>query len=229
MGKCPYCTVGKLIQGEIMKKKIRYFIIGLLLFILTACQPEIKPILEDSPCTPPCWYNLTPRITTLQESLQIIENLKFVGDYAKSGRESPYIIGDIGKNHGFTINFEDDVIESIFITGSPLTGTTLRVKDAIKLYGEPDQVYIHRFRTGDVEGYLINLLYPDKGLVITSRDGGLSGFLDIKPNDRVYEIILVANDSYDNFISHGVWENEINEKGNLLPWKGYQIFELPAN
>ena len=229
MGKCAYCTVGKLIQGEIMKKKIRYFILGLLLFFLTACQSEINPILEDSPCAPPCWYNLTPRITTLQESLQIIENLKFVGDYALTGRESQYILGRIGKKYDLNILFEDNVIKAILINGSPVFGTSLRVKQAIKIYGEPDQVYIHKFSAGDTHGYLINLLYPEKGLFITSQDGGLSGFLDIKPNDRVYEIIFVDPDSYYEIVIHEVEKYEVYQDSNLLLWKGYQIFELPAN
>jgi hypothetical protein len=65
---------------------IRYALVAVLTIILVGCNAfgpvpddlRDQSILTDEPCKAPCWYNLVPDESSMQEALDVLANLAFI-------------------------------------------------------------------------------------------------------------------------------------------------------
>jgi hypothetical protein len=86
--------------------------------------------LDTEPCMAPCWQNITPGETTLDQASQILGDLEDVGG-------CPAINGYI-KCDWVVIHAGDDGIVELIRMGP---SETVTLGEVIALYGEPDEVH----------------------------------------------------------------------------------------
>jgi hypothetical protein len=101
----------------------------------TNTPPATQPVLnhnplDTEPCMAPCWQNITPGETTLDQAAQIL------GDRGDLGG-CPAINGYI-KCDWVVIHAGDNGIVEVIKMGP---SETVTLADAIALYGEPDEVH----------------------------------------------------------------------------------------
>ena len=203
---------------------------GLLIILGVSCEsantntpipsvtPEFSPNwwtpwLAQPVCKPPCWENITPGVTTLNEAVSILEKLPEIKITFKS---KDGIDWKFNKDEGGTLTAnQDGIIDTIWI-GS-VSDRKLLLKRIVASYNEPKYVKPHDCR----EGMCVTVLvYPDFGMlldVFVKNKGTISNpQIEIVPDtiiDRVY------------FIERGI-ENfqkipDFQDYDLLMEWKGY--------
>jgi hypothetical protein len=150
--------------------------------------------LENPTCKEPCWENITPGKTTLDQAKMLLTskpNIKIVGE----DDVIPYglmvfvdIQGDY-YNPNVAINFDKNTVaQSIKLE---TFHENLYLKDIVAFYGFPKYVVIYWQET---EGVDFDLVYPEKGLVINlySQDAKIVSEHEIRfnisPEQEVYGV-----------------------------------------
>ncbi|MCA9936635.1 MAG: hypothetical protein H6662_00145 [Ardenticatenaceae bacterium] len=130
----------------------------------SSSKPSLDELLEsNSPsCQYPCWQNITPSVTSVEEGINSISRLTFISGedsinhYPQSSlyafRFSP---GNVGR-----IYYEKETITSVYL--SLLSMGSL--SDALSILGVPKWIVID-FDEGNLI-YVAYLFFPDKGTVI---------------------------------------------------------------
>jgi hypothetical protein len=146
------------------------FLLLLSVGLLGSCRMNSIPdstdevdLLLDSPCTPPCWYNITPGITTRSEAKSILNGLSFV--------ENSSIVLNQAGNIGWKqisasedvtggILFTDSTVRSIYILPSTCTTT---IQELIDLLGPPEGTWVSYVHLPE-DGVTVTLIWPQMGL-----------------------------------------------------------------
>lgn len=203
----------------------------LVLLIVASCRNKIRPLLINSPCTMPCWDNITPGSTSGKEAMlllgenPIITNVE-IGDISWS--QNGYTIrADLDRNQGIEIYVEDEIVEAIWISSSGLSDLNITFSELIGICGEPHSVYIDSFYAGDAFGYMINFLYPEKSMLIRIIDGGKKGYVHLHGKDSISDIIFIQTDKFMEFMIKYVDGYEYFNLDKANPWEGYGKYELP--
>jgi hypothetical protein len=119
----------------------------------------ISPLLDD-PCAAPCWYGITPGITTIDEAWTIL--------FEDWDQESvcPYTFtrDAIGcENYRVYAPAEHEVVERITLTPTE----RLTMAEIIQAFGEPEVIYLHQ----------IGIDYPEAAeIILPFRDQRVSIF-----------------------------------------------------
>lgn len=212
-----------------MKKRRQLFVSLLLVCVIPSCRANMYNLINNSPCSPPCWQDVTPGLTTAQEAEEaLLENPALhnvrIGDI--SGFPSEYtIVADIDRKQGITVFIQDDIVEAIWI--SSLGGDlNIRLSKIINIFGEPDSIFINRYVGHSSMGYQFNLLYPDAGTLVSVKDYGQKGYIDLKGKDRVLDIIFMEKSEYMEFMIENVADYEWFTPDRTLPWEGYRQYDL---
>ncbi len=196
-----------------MKSLDKLLIVFLLVFISSCTtQTEVYPVLNigdggllsKNPCSPPCFWNITPGITTEEEAINILETMGDVSncyhwDKVKNGFEK-----GIGCKN-IDIYFDDN---SIVSTISFKPSQEITVSEIIQNYGEPEAV-IALPQDMDVESpYNMTLLFLSKNMIIGLPEQGTKYF-DLE------QTTIIRGASY--YFKSVFEENDIFNQ----PWKGY--------
>ena len=123
---------------------------------------ETSPLVTE-PCAPPCWQNITPGVTNIDEARKII--FGDVDPEKVCPSLSPYHSGsNVLLCDTFTIYAEDEHQPVQFISLWPRDKVTLA--QVIERYGEPQKLYIGWTGLPDVSprGVTITIPYPEHGL-----------------------------------------------------------------
>ncbi len=122
--------------------------------------------LNNATCAPPCWENITPGQTTLQEATGIIKNLPGVEIYGTyrdkvdwgvhglySGSASVYGFGPVGDGSNTILNI------SIYFGDDE----NISLQDVLRVFDSPSNVQVvdcmHSLCT-------VNVIYPESGLLL---------------------------------------------------------------
>jgi hypothetical protein len=141
--------------------------------LLTACQllqgreariPEEEILFTQNPCSPPCWYGITPGETTRKEAFDILHELPFVDtiDIDTAGNIGWQQIGASSDEGIGGIMFSGELVESInlrrFIT--PLT-----VQQVIEFAGPPEATESTYLFPGD-NRIEVHMVWLQQGLLV---------------------------------------------------------------
>jgi hypothetical protein len=127
-------------------------------------------ILTQEPCALPCWYGLTPGITTLDEVNQTIETISFVTSAVErevrmNGPETFFLwrYGTAYRIPWNGISIRDNILHSIKI----YPNISFTLQDIISIYGEPAGFSVRYVGPYVYPAELtITLYYPQVGLVV---------------------------------------------------------------
>jgi hypothetical protein len=210
-----------------MKKKI--ISILSIMILLTGCQKRSNQFtfFENPVCSPPCWENIVPGVTTKQELLERISSLEFVDKSSVYTDENPWegFQGRVGfsfNNEYKSISFHsyliNDTVAAMVIQGD----LNISLDQMIKYVGTPKNILL--VHHGDL---FVSLFDLDKGFslgydTIGRPDWWLS---EIRPDIKVNMVIFLAPQYYQTildarFLSYQQYNS--NETLQMsLPWAGF--------
>jgi hypothetical protein len=163
----------RLTKYHAMKKLWLLMICGLLIVLGVSCKspnasttsqlstPEASPIwwttwLIQPTCKPPCWQNITPSITTIDEAVSILERMP---ETTITYNKKDSIEWDFGSNKtGGWLRAEDGIVA--FVILSSITDN-LTLETVVASYGYPNFVVPEDCREGMCSTILV---YPDSGI-----------------------------------------------------------------
>lgn len=171
--------------------------------------------LDQPVCKAPCWQNITPGKTSMEDAVEILENtqdiiITFKGKYGVSWQFSQIYSGA-----GDMRESEDGIVSSIRLGNSP--DNELHFKTIVDEYGYPSFVELYDCQLGKCSTILV---YPDIGLLV---DAYLKDNVEgVNPSQVTIQPDIIVSGVY--FIPAG-FENfkkipEFQEQ-DLLEWKGY--------
>lgn len=165
-------------------------------------------LITKDPCGPPCFWNITPGVTTLAEVYQIIEE-KGIMDACEI-EEGDYI----DCRFVFTVYFseKDDTVSMIDLN---IQEQRLEMRDVINKMGPPNRVFTQRGEIPDALEFLDMLIYYDDitteiRLETQDYEEGM-GYYNVSETTIVIFIRYYDEEGYknDNYYRHA------------LPWHGY--------
>lgn len=189
-------------------------------------NPDYLNLLDQGPC----WNNICPEQTSVQEAETILGSLSIANEVYKTKYEK-YIGVDLddkrfGVMSTIRLNYSDLTISQIEIIIREKGLTLLQV---IEYLGQP--TYITKVKScnaGDIASPLYNfvLWYKEKGVTISMY--GLYTYqatdLIVESNLGVYKIVYhVSNSSVENWpqLANLGWNEEQVYLDNLHPWPGW--------
>lgn len=182
--------------------------------------------LADLVCSPPCWFNITPGVTTQDEALEILRNL-------------PFIDKDSVSTKGFYWNSFDDTIffrstqqnwdgeayvmdQKIVLIGF-YGKLNVPFEEAVEMLGEPKYVINNRGRVS----YSVRSLAPDKGIAYTFNTADLprNERNELRPDTPIRLIEFFDPMKYDELLDAGMFSmltlNREDTLKYMRPWTGY--------
>lgn len=189
-----------------MKNIYRTVGVLIIVFLVSSCNSVRGDggFLSEKPCGPPCFYGITPGVTTKSEAEEILKQNSFsctFFDYTPGGKQG-YMCswGDVGL---------DD-------KGNIVTGVTFRTSSKITL-----QKVIDKYGEPDVVGTGIVSLPDDK-----VRVGMILGFKTIRTwiwlEEQHAPKYTVREDSVVHDITYSA---DFDPQPGNVPWKGYGEYD----
>ncbi|MEL7626127.1 MAG: hypothetical protein AAGU15_04640 [Anaerolineaceae bacterium] len=222
----------------------RYFLICRLIIILlsaplvlTGCGRWKKPncsnknkcipvFTKNNPCHAQCWQGITPGITTLDDTLSILNTLPFIDSFTQVNEnelifESKIVIKDKQDAWlGFLYLIDEKVVYMSFAGELSFT-----FGDAEELLASPQKVL---FYTHYLEGNVFEVYNFDRGVAYGTSDY-YSSFVHKKNNLEsdtpintliLFDPALIAELTLENFFVFRKFQSG-NFTDNLQEWKGY--------
>ena len=230
-----------------MTKRInfsRILIIGL--FTLSACIPTKSTIFQDNSCSPPCWENITPGVTTnselellLQEKIFLPPAQIYHDDYYDGFRN--YYYGMLSTQEEIVIALLQNTASFIYFSGlKDRRGLGITFGDAIRLFGEPEFIIVSQCAgiqkflgivRGPFEFICISAISPQKGVWFSSGyplpDQYELSDLNIifRADSEISEIAFFDPDQFEKLANKGRFShlnfNSQQLRERLYPWAGY--------
>jgi hypothetical protein len=201
-----------------MKKQL---ILCVLVLFLVGCSKKMNEVLDNNSCSFPCIYQISPGLTTKDESLSILERLGFVNQinmfetsWQKCSENIEFTI--INKNDS-NICTDNGLVQSIHI--SNIKGYLLG--EFIIRFGKPDRIsceksyFLNSNIISDSPHRYVSLYYPNIHGVIILDYTGSGDSVSIQEKNEIYELSFYSDDAFNSIIT-----------GNTrikyyIPWDGY--------
>lgn len=221
-----------------MKIHSRKFIpfIFILLLCVAGCHRWDRPecskkgscfpaFTGDQPCQAPCWQRITPGLTTIDETLAILDSLEFVNDPSMTGEihvfDEQIAFSAVDGAWVANISFIEGKVAYIIFWGE--LSTTFG--EAEKLFASPQKVLYYRHSTADIVLDIFNL---DEGIAY----GTSSAYMNksehenfLSPESKVNVLRFWDAQYWDLFVEEKVFHWGTFKDGdmysNLQDWKGY--------
>ncbi len=161
-------------------------------------------LIAGEPCGPPCWQNITPGETTLDEAKSIVEEMETLA-LAQSDAHSfafSYHDGDICCQ---ITSQDSSLVSAILLQFSPTT----TVGDLVAAYGTPAFVTGQPFSQAEA---VLMLLYPEHQMILYAVVAGIEGKLE--ETSPIFSALYAT----EGLIT------DIVESTPLDNWKGYIRF-----
>lgn len=214
-----------------MNKRLILFSFLVCIFILVACKENKETInfLSDSNCSPPCMYDIIPGKSTVNDIKSIITTIPKIHDIVWNGPWSTYseILYFKFQRSGqeCEITFTDHIVDHILLYQK----LNINIGQIIEIYGEPQTILISNQKRGSTKVLQVNLLYPQKGIVLSYQINPYIKSLSIAPNNNLDYIIFLKPDSFQQFVLSSPLIGQVTEKNLLnhqIDWKGFTTYTI---
>lgn len=208
--------------------KLRFLLPGLLALVLfaAACTPpnlRNEKFLhddslfktDDTDCSSPCWNGITPDVTKWSDALTTLEDSPNYEKPTTQNAESGPAVGALWKEKN-----GDDCCQIVTTDGETVSWILLQLapdhtlKELIDARGEPTYAV---GTAGSDDQAIMNLFYPDQGLVVFvfvagAKEGKLSD------TSEIVGAYYLGAESMDTIL----------KQSSLYAWKGYDTFAAYA-
>jgi hypothetical protein len=209
-----------------MRKTLtRYFpfFVVLPLFFLSACEIEMTPtplpaldisdggFISGEPCGPPCFWNITPDITTEDEALLVFKdyfNIQNCDQWPEAGSHQ-----EIACNPVIIQFSESGIVEHISYSPSQ----PISVEDAIKKLGEPNAIIVLGWSpegNNTLTESVTMLLFFDDIQAVIGLPEQTGSVYDIEPLTQIGGISYCGNSTW-------------NIRTDGQPWAGFGKYQGP--
>lgn len=213
-------------------------ILGLFSLLLISCgksllfhnqEPRndwLASWLSNPVCQPPCWENIIPGKTSLNEAVNILTNMDGVNillfpikDTTSEMRQMDWTFERIKDNAGIQTDKYGNLVSKIYFNINQI----LTIEEVEKKFGFPSNVMLYDCRSENSRKTCeVHLVYRNASMVLElflNDRGNADHKVMISPNSEIYRIdFLEGNEnSYLNLIG----KNSFNYPELLLNWKGY--------
>jgi hypothetical protein len=173
--------------------------------------------LTEPVCKPPCWQNIIPGVTNIEEAVSILESTPGVTVKLKSKDGVDWEFNQ-NRNQGGTIKMSADNIVNTIWLYSPLEGKALLDLESIVMsYNNPEYVKPYDCREGKCSAMLV---YPDLGMLLdvyVDNTGTVeSPNINMMPTTTVRRVYFIEQ-GLDNFEAIP----DFQEYYLLMRWHGY--------
>jgi hypothetical protein len=227
-----------------MKSKIKIMILIILMFLAiclaivlvfkkyvvgtgtTVDQKWIRNWVETPVCTPPCWENITPNKTIIDDVPRLLSQVEGFSNITEPELVVPpvsrcvtwdaqYIQGGSGGVGSICTNSEtDDFVGEINLV-IDYYNPQIRIKDIQKKFGDPTYFGIYKEQQFCYPG----LVYQDKGMILILQDINLCRRIKITENMKVGLIYFMDPNNPKLLGKFGP-----EKDGVLYQWKGYTYY-----
>lgn len=179
--------------------------------------------LLPTPCSPPCWQNITPGETRLNEALQSLkQNPRIYSDtikvenYELSRASTISWRGHFCVPAGGDIDIEGEIVKRITVSFGcwGFWGVPVAVDDLIKLYGPPLVLVWPIQAKGAWRSFGISLYFPHLGFAVDGKFEGMQGVdSPVPPEILVESVTYVPPGRFEELLPHFLCST---------PWDGYR-------
>jgi hypothetical protein len=201
------------------------FLIILMIFLVSCTfwssiqnEHEVKVgdggFLSLNPCGPPCFYGITPGITTDAQVQEIITNFKDIfpkceeTDLTRSGGGRSLSCAD-----GIGMSYNNHLVDGISFSPS----VNLSIQQVIDLYGSPDlvEVIVLSLTEAPIKSTMV-LYYDDLHTALGLDEQSGTSFI-IDPDSKISSIAYHTENSYNDFRTLAI---KIG-----TPWQGFGTYQ----
>jgi hypothetical protein len=178
--------------------------------------------IRGEPCSPPCWENITPGITSVKDATEYLRANPWIRNvFVRMEKDQGYIVWEWNNGEeGGDILFDTGSLESPIRFIRPYLSSRNRFGDIVAKFGEPSDVKAFAETTPDRPVrilYTIEVIFRSKGLHLRSSQNPF-----IKPDlspETIFDIVsfFSSEDSLDNVFKYS--------KNFISPWQGYKGFD----
>ena len=162
-------------------------------------------LLSKKPCGPPCFYGITPGVTTDKEAVAIIEKLPEIFIDCK-----PFDLTSSGGRRGVkcvsvNISFQNLLVDQVSFTFSNM----ISVQRLIDLYGPPDSVTVSIVSLPDFPDRTGMALYFDSIQTMVGVGEQNGSHFTIQPTTGITPVIYLSEQNYKknrSFPNHEKWQ-----------------------
>ena len=195
-------------------------------------------MLDDISCNPPCWENITPGVTSLEDTMSNLEKINGISegpflqddiDHVKEKQKIGwYFPKDIEESFGI-VYFQNDIVSRMRFTPGSIT-----IGELVDLIGDPEKIFIVKNRH-ESTWIWFDLLYPSKGIIIEYIDFSYccddTGFFDLKndiePTNVYYFDPMFYDEMIDDvvFTADFIWVPDEELQQAIKDWNGFGLIE----
>lgn len=197
----------------------------LLLLSLSACKASSSAdtsLFSDTHCSPPCWQNLTPGISTLTDVQQFLNGLQ------TNEQKTIKVIGSKDEDVFGWVSAQSGGTRQVCVKAERLTmieiirpDVDLQLGMVVDYFGPPEYLYAAAEAHGEI--YVIHLYYPSQGIAFISLPK-VKNMGDIKPDMLVDEIHYFVPGDLASYSSSRCWGADYITRSvipNIQPWSGF--------
>ena len=226
----------------------RHILLLTLFFGLTACQTQEsdRSFLVDRSCSPPCWQNIIPGVTSQEESVGILSNSPLIQHdtlscYTSQSKEGyEWCSFRRTSEEGSAIGFQNRTVN-----GFQLQSRNLTLDEVVSALGEPEYITnLHGSQTVE-EGkcyrfdayYLrgISLLVSNCEPIDSSITTVSGNSLVVFPSMTVLQLVFIQPaDDLQVLMEHKYNVEELSDYymvdlNSAHKWSGYGLYPLPSD
>lgn len=169
------------------------------------------------PCGPPCFFGITPGVTSYEEAMNLMDTQKNIFgvckeiDHRQNGGSYEPIC-----DHGIGLSFSENIVDGI---GFSLLGN-ITIQQVIDSYGPPDsiEVYLDYTLPNDPLRSGIYLSFNQFQAYLAMADQNGTEFR-ISSNSIITEISYFSKERFKQL------QILSESTGGLVQWKGYGVYE----
>ncbi len=189
----------------------------------------LKKLLTQPACQPPCWENMLPGTTSMDEVAATLSNLNgikiihYSQEFSNPERQMDWTF-DQSSDSGSAFGDDQGKILSYLYFG---LSDSLTVEEVISSFGEPTNVLLYDCRTElSKKTCVAHIIYSNKGMAlqttILDQFGKSSYQVNISAQTQILGIWFLPtnNNSYENIIG----KNSFNYPQYYYQWKGYSNY-----
>ncbi len=145
-----------------------------------AARQLVKYLLQtNAGCKLPCWWGITPGETTWAQARLILEKTSlYIGDQGLKDNFNANVEAYLPYPYDFAPSMEqfydvkNGVVDYIRVYNFDLA-PEYRLSEILRDYGPPTEIWIRTFaaETLDVQDFLVDLFYQDRGILVEYRTG----------------------------------------------------------
>jgi hypothetical protein len=143
-----------------------------------------RSLVTNIPCAPPCWWNITPGITTRTQVLQTLPAMPFfkAGSIRTPETETAIYWNSDGSSLDERILIQQNTVALIQVH---LVSRNVQLEDVIRSQGEPDSYTV--YRNVEHESTAWDFAFTQRGLIVAGTGGAPNNdnTVEIDPHIRI--------------------------------------------